>query len=216
MQKNRIEFLDSFRGIAILMVLFFHYFSRWTNLYPYQWRYDFFGNGKLGVHFFFMISGFVILFTLKKTKSLAQFWYNRFIRLLPAMFFASIFTYLFFTLCDNEMLFPTSHYLKNVLVSLTLIQPDLLSSLTRYTIQLDYVSASYWSLWVEIQFYILASFFYFFYQKKFHIYFNITAALVVILFFLLSQTDSHNYIILKIKALKSIFNLVDALPFFCL
>jgi peptidoglycan/LPS O-acetylase OafA/YrhL len=216
MQNNRIEILDSFRGIAILMVIFFHYFCRWTTLYPYGEKYDFFGHGKFGVHFFFMISGFVILFTLEKTKSLAQFWFNRLIRLLPAMFFASVITYLFFTLFDNEMLFPTSHYLKNILVSLTFIQPDLLSSLTRYAGQLDYLSASYWSLWVEIQFYVLASFFYFFYQKKFYTYFYIMAALVVISFFVLFHIESHNYIILKIKSLKSIFNLPVALPFFCL
>lgn len=216
MQNNRIEVLDSFRGIAILMVLFFHYFSRWTTLYPYQGKYDFFGHGKFGVQFFFMISGFVILFTLEKTKSLAQFWFNRFIRLLPAMFFASTITYLFFTLFDTEMLFPTSHYIKNVLVSLTFIQPGLLSTLSRYTIKLDYVSGSYWSLWVEIQFYVLASFFYFFYQKKFYTYFYVMAALLVISNFLLSHIYSDNYFILKIKALRSIFNIVDALPFFCL
>lgn len=216
MQNNRIEVLDSFRGIAILMVIFFHYFSRWTTLYPYQGRYDFFTHGKFGVHFFFMISGFVILFTLEKTKSLTQFWFNRFVRLLPAMFFASIITYLFFTLFDTEFLFPTSHYLKNVLVSLTFIQPDLLSSLTRYTIQLDYISASYWSLWVEIQFYVLASFFYFFFQKKFYFYFYVMAVLLMISSFLLSQIDSHNHIVLKIKSLKSIFTLFDAMPFFCL
>ncbi|MEZ0129041.1 acyltransferase family protein [Flavobacterium sp. LBUM151] len=216
MQNNRIEFLDSFRGIAILMVLFFHYFSRWTNLYPYQGRYDFFGHGKFGVQFFFMISGFVILFTLEKTKSMAQFWFNRLVRLLPAMFFASIITYLFFTLFDNEMLFPTSHYLKNVLVSLTLIQPDLLSSITRYSIELDYISGSYWSLWVEIQFYVLASFFYFFYQRKFYTYFFIMSIVLVIFNFLLSHIYIDNYIIVKLRALRGIFNLLNALPFFCL
>ena len=216
MQKNRIEVLDSFRGIAIIMVIFFHFFSRWTNLYPYQNKYDFFGHGKFGVHFFFMISGFVIFFTLEKTKSLAQFWFNRFIRLLPAMFFASILTYVFFNLFDSDFLFPTSHYFKNVLVSLTFIQPSLVESITRYSIKLDYVSGSYWSLWVEIQFYVLASFFYFFNQKKFYTYFFITSVVLVIFNFLLSHIYIDNYIIVKLKALRQTFNLLNALPFFCL
>jgi peptidoglycan/LPS O-acetylase OafA/YrhL len=216
MQKNRIEVLDSFRGIAIIMVIFFHFFSRWTNLYPYQNKYDFFGHGKFGVHFFFMISGFVIFFTLEKTKSLAQFWFNRFVRLLPAMFFASILTFVFFNLFDSDFLFPTSHYFENVLVSLTFIQPSLIESITRYSIKLDYVSGSYWSLWVEIQFYVLASFFYFFNQKKFYTYFFITSVVLVIFNFLLSHIYIDNFIIVKLRALRQTFNLLNALPFFCL
>lgn len=215
MQNNRIAFLDSFRGLAIIMVLFFHYFSRWINLYPYQNKYDFFGYGKYGVHFFFMISGFVIFFTLQKTKSFKQFWFNRLVRLWPAMFFASMLTYVFCSLFDYNLLFPTSHYLKNVFVSLTFIQPDLLSSLTRYTINLDYISGSYWSLWVEIQFYMLASLIYFFNQKKFYYYFFIIAIALIIFNFALSHLYNDNYFIVKLRRLRSIFNLVSALPFFC-
>ncbi len=216
MKSNRIELLDSFRGIAIIMVIFFHFFSRWTNLYPYESKYDYFGYGKYGVHFFFMISGFVILFTLERTKSLAQFWFNRFVRLLPGMLFASVITYVFFNCFDNDFLFPASHYFKNILVSLTFIQPDLLSSLTRYTIKLDYISASYWSLWVEIQFYVLVSFIYFFCKKSFsHIFFAVSI-IVCILSFVLSYFDSANSFFVKLKAWESVFNLGEALPFFCL
>lgn len=216
MKNNRIEVLDGFRGIAIIMVVFFHFFSRWTTLYPYENKYDYFGYGKFGVHFFFMISGFVILFTLERTKSFAQFWFNRFVRLFPAMFFASTLTYIFFTLLDNDLLFPTSHYFKNILVSLTFIQPDLLSSLTGYTIKLDYISGSYWSLWVEIQFYVLASFLFFFWKRNFFRNFFFISAGLVVFNFLLSHIHVENGFITKIKALMSIFNLAEALPFFCL
>ena len=216
MQNNRIELLDSFRAIAIIMVIFFHFFSRWSNLYPYENEYDFFRYGKFGVHFFFMISGFVIFFTLEKTKALGQFWFNRFIRLLPSMFFASIITYIFFNLFDDNFLFPSTHYVKNILVSLTFIQPDLLSKLTGYSIDLDYISGSYWSLWLEIQFYVLASFLYFFYQKKSYFYFFMAAVFLVIFNFLLSHIYIDNYIILKLKSLRSTFNLLDSLSFFSL
>lgn len=216
MQNKRIEVLDSFRGIAIIMVILFHFFSRWTSLYPYQNQYDFYGYGKFGVHFFFMISGFVIFFTLEKTESLSQFWFNRLIRLFPSMLFASLITYLFFTLFDNDLLFPSSHYFRNVLVSLTFIQPDLIASLMGYKIDLDYVSGSYWSLWLEIQFYVLASFMYFLFKNKFHMYFFITALVLVFLNFLLSHIYIQNHIIHKFRAFRSIFNLPEALPFFCM
>jgi peptidoglycan/LPS O-acetylase OafA/YrhL len=215
-QNNRIGLLDSFRAIAIIMVIFFHFFSRWTNLYPYQDRYDFFRLGKFGVHFFFMISGFVIFFTLNKTKTLRQFWINRFIRLFPSMLFASVLTYIFFNLFDNIFLFPTSHYFKNILASITFLQPDLIASLIRHKIDLDYISGSYWSLWVEIQFYVLASLLYFFYQRKFYFCFFIVTGLLVVSNFLLSHIYVNSDVIVKLKALRSIFNLADALPFFCL
>ncbi|TDP00868.1 acyltransferase family protein [Flavobacterium sp. 245] len=216
MKNNRIEILDSFRGIAIVMVIFFHFFSRWTNLYPYYNKYDYFGYGKYGVHFFFMISGFVILFTLERTKSLGQFWSNRFTRLLPGMFFASVLTYIFFNFLDNDFLFPASHYFKNIVVSLTFIQPDLLSSLTRYTVKLDYISASYWSLWVEIQFYVLASFLYFFCKKSFYRNFFTISIILSVFSFVLSYVDTSNSLYVKLKAWESVFNLGEALPFFCL
>ena len=216
MQSNRIEVLDSFRAIAILMVIFFHFFSRWTALYPYTTSYDFFGYGKYGVHFFFMISGFVIFFTLEKTTTFKQFWKNRFIRLFPSMFFASVLTYLFFTVFDTDFLFPTSHYLKNILVSLTFIQPDLISSLTHYRFELDYISGSYWSLWVEIQFYFLAATVYYISSKRFYTYFFVIAGILVVISFLLSHIYSNSFLIIKLKALRSIFNLIIALPFFCL
>jgi len=216
MKNNRIEVLDSFRGVAILLVILFHFFSRWTNLYPYENKYNYFVNGKYGVHFFFMISGFVILFTLERTKSLAQFWFNRFVRLFPGMLFASLLTYLFFNYFDNDFLFPTSHYFNNLLISLTFIQPDVLSSLTRYTINLDYLSASYWSLWVEIQFYVLASFLYFFCKKTFYRNFFILSIGLIAFNFSLSYIFVENEFITKLIAMRSIFNILVALPFFCL
>ena len=72
---DRIKILDGFRALAIISVMLFHYFSRYTTigLYPYKDRYDFFSLGALGVQFFFIISGFVIYFTLKKTISILEF-----------------------------------------------------------------------------------------------------------------------------------------------
>ena len=216
MQNNRIELLDSFRAIAILMVILFHFFSRWTTLYPYGNSYDFFGYGKFGVHFFFMISGFVIFFTLEKTIAFKQFWINRFIRLFPSMLFASVLTYLFFTVFDTYSLFPTSHSFKNIIVSLTFIQPDLISSLTRYKFELDYISASYWSLWVEIQFYFLASLVYFLFSIRFYSYFFFIVAILICIDSLILNYNSDFWLIAKLKSLRSIFNLISALPFFCL
>jgi peptidoglycan/LPS O-acetylase OafA/YrhL len=132
------------------------------------------------------------------------------------MFFASIITYLIFIFFDDKLLFPTSHQVINVFVSLTFIQPDLISSLTGYQFDFNYISSSYWSLWIEIQFYIFASFFYFFVSKKEYFWFFGTAILLTVFSWLLSHIYTNDYLILKVKSLMTIFNLIDALPFFCL
>lgn len=215
MENSRISLLDSFRAIAILLVMLFHYFSRWFSLYPYGDKYNFFSYGNMGVHFFFIISGFVILYTLEFTSSLAVFWKKRMVRLFPSMLIASIITYVVLSFFDKALLFPTSHFFKNIIASVTFIQPDLLSSLTGHIIEFDYISGSYWSLWVEIQFYLFVSFIYFLCKKSFIFVFFGATFILIASQFLLSHVYIDNSVIKAIKAIYNIFNFVVALPFFC-
>lgn len=177
MIEKRISILDSFRALAILSVLLFHYFSRWTpprnvvSLYPYKNAYDFFGYGYLGVQFFFIISGFVIFFTLDNTTDFYTFWKKRLIRLLPSLLIASLITIIFFRIFDTSTIFPESHDFKNLLPSLLFIQPTLLNSIfSNNHTNFNYINGSYWSLWTEIQFYLLASVIYYveFPRKEVH------------------------------------------------
>ena len=130
-KENRIEILDSYRFIAILSVMLYHYYSRWTppinnvSLYPYGSKYDHFSYGNLGVQFFFIISGFVIAFTLTRTDSFIDFWKKRIIRLLPSMFICSFITLVVFRLMDTKMLFLGSHSIKNFIFSLSFLSPEI-------------------------------------------------------------------------------------------
>ena len=174
MSKYRLDTLDSFRFFAILAVMLFHYFTRWTppqyniSLYPYGSKFNFFPYGKYGVQFFFIISGFVITYTLSTTDSVKDFWKKRFVRLFPAMFLASVITYICIISFDSKMLFPHGHSITNLLYSLSFVSPDLLNSiLAPVGIRGNYINGSYWSLWPEIQFYFLVSTLYFLNKKDF-------------------------------------------------
>src|SRR5688572_23269372 len=99
---NRIDLIDAFRGLAILLVIFFHYYYRFApplhnvNLYPYEpVQFPLATYGFYGVQLFFIISGFVINQSLEKSSSWSVFLKHRFVRLFPAMLLCSTITFLF-------------------------------------------------------------------------------------------------------------------------
>lgn len=173
-KKSRIGILDGFRTIAIFVVLLFHFFSRFIisygykeDLYPYGDDYNYFKYGYLGVEFFFIISGFVIFFTLEYTPNFSTFWKKRLIRLMPSMLIASLIIFTFFKIFD-------SHYQASVLdfiPSLVFVRPQLLNnmleSLFGIQLNLNYLNGSFWSLWVEVQFYLYISLIYFWNKLRF-------------------------------------------------
>lgn len=195
--KKRVVLLDSFRCLAILFVILYHYTYRWTsphsdvNMYPYGNSYgEFFKFGLLGVSFFFMISGFVISFTLESTANRSDFYKNRFIRLFPPMLLCSVITFLFVQSVDTAKQFPALHELKNFLPSLTFISPALYSRILQT--KFDWLNGSYWSLWVEIQFYIIASIIYYANKKGYFVNVLLTCITITIVSRLLRNICGSN------------------------
>ena len=158
MAHERIRLLDSFRSLAILSVMFYHFTFRWDQVLPSG---NFYGNlgeyGWVGVQFFFVISGFVISYTLENTPSPGRFFANRFIRLFPPLLLCSLITFSVIRIFDNVPLFPLAHQPADLLPSLTLIGPPVFNHFTGSGHVFSWVDESYWSLWVEIQFYVIAA-----------------------------------------------------------
>lgn len=203
---KRIAILDSFRFFAILSVILFHYYSCWLpsknrlNIYPYGESYNFFSYGYLGVEFFFIISGFVIAYTLYNTNKFLLFWKKRLIRLLPSMFLCSIITYLVCLLIDKINLFPESKKSINIIYSLTLINPDILNQLFRFLkINGSYICYSYWSLWPEIQFYVIASLTYFIRPVNFVRNFSIVGFIIYLINWIFLNYQGSNILHLHIN-----------------
>jgi peptidoglycan/LPS O-acetylase OafA/YrhL len=165
-EASRITILDGLRVIAILMVILFHYFYRFKGThYEYSiYIPEIFKFGYLGVQLFFIISGFVITLTLTKCNSFFEFIKKRFSRLIPAMLICSFITFIFISVFDQNNLFPNSTVFSNFLFSNTFISPILFNDL--FSLKFDYIDGAYWSLWVEINFYIIAGLMYFISPKK--------------------------------------------------
>ncbi len=158
--NSRLQYLDGLRGLAILMVLSFHAFSRWPDLVPYGDQYSdiiFFKGGWLGVQLFFLISGFVILMSLDKCSSIRGFLYKRWIRLFPAMLVCSILVFV-----TSEVLYERpagAPKLLYLIPGLTFIEPSWWSKLLGFKVEV--IEGAFWSLFVEFKFYVTASFLYF-------------------------------------------------------
>ncbi len=107
--KKRIYFenLDGLRFLCFLAVFFFHSFHteyayiRDSNTYHFVKR-NIFGNGSLGVNFFFVLSGFLITFLLIEEKklngqvNLKNFWIRRILRIWPLFYFCIFFGFVIF------------------------------------------------------------------------------------------------------------------------
>lgn len=161
----RIYFLDGLRGVAILLVICFHAYARWPKNLPYSDHFaDFpiFKYGYLGVQLFFLISGFVILMSLEKSKKFSKFIYKRWLRLFPSMLIATFLIYMtanFFY--ERPAGLPK---LISVLPGLFFIEPSWIKIITGINIEL--LEGAFWSLFVEFKFYVIFGLLYFFTGKK--------------------------------------------------
>lgn len=164
--NNRIAFLDGLRGIAILLVVLFHAYSRYPDIVPYKDSYKYFPlfeYGFLGVQLFFLLSGFVILMTLERSKNFFSFMYKRWIRLFPAMLIATILIFsTAFLFYERPGGMPN---LYSVLPGLLFIEPSLLDKIVGGGKILP-LEGAFWSLYIEMMFYIIFGISYFILGKK--------------------------------------------------
>jgi peptidoglycan/LPS O-acetylase OafA/YrhL len=143
---HRFHELDLLRGIACALVLLFHYLYRgqlghWLGDGPPSWVAGAARFGYLGVHLFFIISGFVIFMTADGATPRA-FVASRVGRLYPAFWVAAPLTALVALLMGNATFSATPSQLA---VNLTMLPQ---------WFNVKYVDGAYWSLAVELQFYI--------------------------------------------------------------
>lgn len=156
--QSRIDVLDGLRGIAILMVVWFHTWQlSWLaanvhilgRTYNFNWIPE---VGFLGVDLFFFLSGFVLfypyarhLFEGKRLQTLREFTYRRAIKIVPSYFLSIVLVMLF-------------------------LRPDIGTSVAQIARQLathvlfvfnwwpesyGAINGVYWTLGVEVQFYVL-------------------------------------------------------------
>lgn len=142
---RRLGQIDALRGIAALLVVLFHFTSKYQELYGHTSPLMFsLPWGHLGVNLFFMISGFVIFMTLSRTVQAADFLVSRFSRLYPAYWVAVLLTFGLTSLLGLPG--------KTVDIGTALLNLSMVHGFAN----VPHVDGVYWTLEVELLFYAWA------------------------------------------------------------
>lgn len=156
--ENRIENIDALRGIACILVVLHHFSSSTIPEVELNYLHDFFKYGSNGVYTFFVISGFILPYSMKranyKIKNFFNFLKRRSIRILPAYYITFIplivlqcVAFLFNADFIQGLATPN---IKTLLINLGLID---------FLIEDYWFNPVGWTLQVEMQFYILIGLF---------------------------------------------------------
>ncbi|MFF2080741.1 acyltransferase family protein [Kitasatospora sp. NPDC058162] len=147
-KPKRLPALDGFRFVAAILVVCFHLSSMWflwdkspADVLPRDYV-RFTSYGWLGVELFFMISGFVICMS-SWGRGISQYFTSRVVRLYPAYWCGVIITSAVTLYFGGATSSPTKW---DRLVNLTMLQEPM---------GVTYVDSVYWTLWVELRFYLL-------------------------------------------------------------
>lgn len=143
----RFHQIDFLRGLACLSVVAFHFLHRgqqggWLVDPAAPWLQSMAELGHLEVHLFFMISGFVILMTAEGA-TVRGFIASRVSRLYPAFWVGVLLTAAVAWWSGSEAFAVTP---VQVLANLTMVP---------HWAHVEFVDGAYWSLAVELQFYLL-------------------------------------------------------------
>lgn len=134
-QRHRLEVLDGWRAISILLVLGTHMLP----LGPKRWQLNE-SAGLAGMALFFTLSGFLIVTTLHRNPSVPAFLIRRLCRILPLTLLA---TAVYLVLTGSSW----DYYPAHVFFYVNYDHPHF----TEFT-------GHFWSLCVEVQFYAVAAF----------------------------------------------------------
>lgn len=169
LKGNKIVSIQYLRGLSALAVVFCHYGS---SVFPI------FGIGQVGVYVFFLLSGFVNVFSLEKHNYKPEYFFNfllkRSIRIDPSYIVTIVLTILLFYILSFIPTYrgqPFHFSFLQLLSHLVYITP-----FTKY----PFYNHVFWTLCIEFQFYVLIGCSYFIsnrkvYKKVFLLLFSLTS-----------------------------------------
>lgn len=179
MNNARLDLLDVYRGFSVIAVILFHYTARLPAQYlgyvgqPFSLSF-----GYLGVQLFFVISGFCIYLTVESSRDAVHFLAKRFSRIYPA--FCSCLLLTFIVVNFSELPGRDSNVYE--LIGNLFLLNDF---------GVRWVDGAYWSLLVEVKYYLIFSILFFYAKEKSFSYLTVVSIFLVLLKFYLKSTNNN-------------------------
>lgn len=150
-KSNHIPILGSLRAFAALSVCLFHFVCTTTNFITDETIRSIFGNGKYGVQMFFVISGFIIPWSMYNTeykvKDIFKFIGKRFMRLEPPYIVSVILAIIIIVLRQRILHnFDVQFSSTQILLHFGYLIP--------FFEKFKWLNQVYWTLAIEFQYYL--------------------------------------------------------------
>ncbi len=151
-QNNTVPVLDSLRALAALSVCLFHFVCNPLDFIYTQWILDVFDVGRYGVQLFFVISGFIIPWSMYhakfEIKHFFKFGLKRFIRLEPVYIASLLLSIL--VLWGRDFFLHTNNFETEVGANRVLLH---FGYLIPFFENYKWFNLAYWTLAIEFQYY---------------------------------------------------------------
>lgn len=184
--KKNLQLIQVLRGIAALLVVFFHATSNAKVILNKNFCFNFFSFGNAGVDIFFVLSGFIITYTsynaIKKQVNFLPFLRRRFVRIFPTYW---IIISLFLLV---QIIFPAYYKTHYHFTALNFFSTYFL--LPGHTM----INGVSWTLSFEIFFYLLFSFAFLISNKKVLFFLAVIFSLIIILFSVFNPQPANQYL----------------------
>ena len=174
--------IEGLRGLSVLLVIFYHF--KLENL-----DYEIIKGGFLGVDIFFVISGYIISKIIVDAQirnfSLLTFYSRRIKRIIPLLSVVLISSIIFLPIIfDNFLINKNLNAALAVSSGISNFYFWLTSTLYQFAEQNNIINLHFWSLSIEIQFYILYPILFIIFKnnQKIIIYFLLISFIVSYLF----------------------------------
>lgn len=167
--NSKLQYIDSLRAIAILMVIVTHADKFITGLQrPVLTLADF---GQMGVQMFFIVSAFTLCLTFDKSngeeKGLTKFYIRRYFRIAPLYYFGIFLYFLYFSFAEpllngEQPAFASRYTFTNIMANLLMVNDFVPGSAN------NKIVPGGWSIGTETTFYALFPLIFMLYKKVAH------------------------------------------------
>ncbi len=204
-QKIFFPNLDAFRFISFLLVFWFHVnkvvFVNLKDQPIYSFLDRVFGNGELGVNFFFVLSGFLITYLLLQEKKIngrihiLNFYARRILRIWPLFYLSVFIGFIVFPLIKNFAGLVPSENANPIYYLFFLNNFDYINNWPLFPDALSLIVL--WSVAVEEQFYLVWPIALAFLKQRLYpvLFFAVIAGSLIFRSFYISESSHNNAVL---------------------